>query len=747
MHVRGDIKGAEAGYRAIIASTGGVPEAYSNLAIICKGTGRLDEAMTLWKQAVALKPDYPDAHFNLGNALKDQGRLESAATSYRKALAIKPAFVGAHNNLGLTLHEQGKLEGAVASYRNALMLKPDFAVAHNNLGLALQDQGKFEEAVASHHNALNITPDSAGAHYNLGNALTSWDKLEQAIISYRKAVALKPDFADAHNNLGLALKGQGKIGEAVASYQKALSIKPNDANVLANFARALLEYEIFSVSDEIVNLIIRCFESPQIESSEVNTASQSILTGDLRNYIEERASIDVAVLGRPTVDLLVANLRNSLITKSQLECFLVRVRRNFLQGAKERNFEAPKQEPQLRVCKALAHQSFFNEFVWEVTDEENQIVRQLEERIFETINSKEIPADNNLFLLASYRPLHQNEVIRNWHMNALPKLERDSKASLSHLILNPVKEAALAINIEQLTPVNDDVSLAVQSQYEANPYPRWNSLTIRPPRPYTKQIRREIAPHRPKLIPTTDTPNILIAGCGTGRQPISTALRFSNSKVLAIDLSRSSLAYAKRKAKEMEVTNIRFGLADILKLGELDERFDVIGSTGVLHHMAEPKVGLRVLVDLLKPGGFIKLGLYSDVARQHVVQLRKIIAEQGLRPNLKGIRAIRRFIRAHETDFERIQNSSDFYSTSGVRDLLFHVQEHRFTVLQLSDLVDDCKLEFLGFLISDSLITTQYVKQFPDDPDCLNLENWHTFEQENPLVFVDMYQFWCRKAG
>ena len=152
-------------------------------------------------------------------------------------------------------------------------------------------------------------------------------------------------------------------------------------------------------------------------------------------------------------------------------------------------------------------------------------------------------------------------------------------------------------------------------------------------------------------------------------------------------------------------------------------------------------------MDLLRPGGFIKLALYSEIARQQVVQLRNIIAEQGLRPDLKGIRAIRRFVKSHDTKFDRIQKYSDFYSTSEVRDLLFHVQEHRFTTLQLRDLLDDCNLKFLGFLISDPNITTQYTKQFPDDPDCLNLDNWHTFEQGNPLVFREMYQFWCREVG
>ena len=747
LHANGDIKGAEAGYRAIIKSTGGVPEACSNLGIICKASGRLEEAVKLWEQAIALNPDYSDALLNLGNALKDQGKLEEAAANYRKALALKPDLVGAHNNLGLILKEQGRLDEAIASYQKALTFKPDLAEAHSNLGLALQKQGKLEEAIQSYQNAIDLMPTSAGMHYNLGNVLRDSGKLEQAFVSYRKAIGLNPHFADAHNNLGFALERYGKINEAISSYQRALAITPNDEKVLANFARATNRCKVINATDDTVKLIIRCLENLRIATTEGNATGHAILLQGLNNTIEGDAPIDVMALDSQTADLLIASLKHSLITNPKLEDVLIRARSDFLREAKERDFSVPNQARRLELLRALAHQSFLNEYVWQITDEENQTIRELEQRIIATINVRDIPTDSDLFLLASYRPLHQNEVIRDWCLQALPNLEQESAASLSYLVLNPVTEAGLAVDIEQLTTIDDATSLSVKSQYEDNPYPRWDSLSIGRTRAYIKHILREIFPHQPKLKATTDTPYILIAGCGTGVHPISTALRCSNSKVLATDLSRTSLAYAKRKAKEMEVTNVRFALADILKLNELDEQFDVIESSGVLHHMADPKAGLGVLVNLLKPGGFIKLALYSEKARQPVVRLRKSIAEQGLRPDLEGIRSIRQFIREHEQDYWRILKSADFYNTSGVRDMLFHVQEHRFTLPQISDLLSSLNLEFLGFLITNPSITALYVSQFPDDPDCLNLRNWHAFEQQNPLLFGKMYTFWCRKAG
>ena len=81
-----------------------------------------------------------------------------------------------------------------------------------------------------------------------------------------------------------------------------------------------------------------------------------------------------------------------------------------------------------------------------------------------------------------------------------------------------------------------------------------------------------------------------------------------------VDLSLASLAYAQRKSNELSFTNIDYLQADILHLHQLGKEFDIIESVGVLHHMDEPMAGWRVLVDLLKPGGLMKIGLYSEFA-------------------------------------------------------------------------------------------------------------------------------------
>ena len=83
-----------------------------------------------------------------------------------------------------------------------------------------------------------------------------------------------------------------------------------------------------------------------------------------------------------------------------------------------------------------------------------------------------------------------------------------------------------------------------------------------------------------------------------GQHAIETASRFSNCHVTAVDLSLASLAYAQRKSHELGLDNLEYLQADILHLHQMGKEFDIIESSGVLHHMNEPMAGWRVLVDI-----------------------------------------------------------------------------------------------------------------------------------------------------
>jgi hypothetical protein len=74
---------------------------------------------------------------------------------------------------------------------------------------------------------------------------------------------------------------------------------------------------------------------------------------------------------------------------------------------------------------------------------------------------------------------------------------------------------------------------------------------------------------------------------------------------------------------------------------------------------------------------------------------------------------------------------------------MFHVQEHRFNLSQISQMISDFDLEFLGF--SNEKIKNKYSKKFPEDKKNILLKNWDQFEILEPETFIGMYNFWLRK--
>ena len=142
-----------------------------------------------------------EAQYNLGLASVLTGKTEDAITHFEQALRIEPDYAEAHDSLGIALARTGKIEEAIAHYEQALRIKPDYADAHDNLGVALARTGKIDDAITHFEQALQINPDFADAHYNLGVALARTGKIDDAIAHFEQALRIKPDFTQAQSAL------------------------------------------------------------------------------------------------------------------------------------------------------------------------------------------------------------------------------------------------------------------------------------------------------------------------------------------------------------------------------------------------------------------------------------------------------------------------------------------------------------------------------------------------------------------
>ena len=108
---------------------------------------------------------------------------------------------------------------------------------------------------------------------------------------------------------------------------------------------------------------------------------------------------------------------------------------------------------------------------------------------------------------------------------------------------------------------------------------------------------------------------------------------------------------------------------------------------------------------LPKKGGLMRIGLYSQLARKHITNIKEEINKLGLGSSPDEMRTFRNMIiNSDEDHHKEIRFSSDFYNMSSLKDLLFHVQEHKFTLSQIKIYLEKLGLKFCGFEKSQNTI-------------------------------------------
>jgi len=766
------------------------PVVYFNLGNIQVDLGEYRDAIASFRQAISIQPDYSSAHTNLGNAQRYLGLLSDAQMSVEEAIRLDPKIPESHNSLGNILRDLKQYVKAENSYREAIKIAPDRAELYSNLGAVLIDLGYYSEAASSCREAIRINPKLSDSYSNLGDALRELGEFNEAIECYSYALTLNPNTAESKNSIGVCYWKQAQHYLAEDSYKDALRLNPNLDEAAFNLgwlyhergdklsafkiglsllrsreadtakrlvAQCMTKLKPNEFSDELASISIKAFEETWLRPIRLAFFAQDLLLAEpsFKKFVERtKTHIDCNDLDwfleflRRELNfnrLLEVLLTNSPLSNSILEQFFSRLRCLILEILSRKQTALNLEANLLHLLSIIAQQCYINEYIFSCSDEEARIVARIQEKVSERLKQSGTVSEGLILIVACYESLSK---VLNHEYLLVSQCSESIKAVLDQQVREPQAEQGLRTTIPRLSEIQDAVSLEVQSQYEQNPYPRW----VRIPKTWkTKSINKRIRDLFPNVdfTPFLDDihPSVLVAGCGTGQQPIEVACLLKNSEVLAVDLSMASLAYAKRKALESCTNNVSFAQADILKLSELNRKFDVIESSGVLHHMRDPFAAWDVLLSLLNPKGLMKIGLYSDIARRKVTKIRDLIQASGINPNRAEIVAFRqtRLENLDSEDFGWAVRSPDFFSTSGCRDLLFHVQEHRMTLPVIEKYLNQRSLKFLGFEIDHSVIMA-YQHRFPDDKAATVLSNWDVFENENPDIFQGMYQFWIQKV-
>ena len=240
---------------------------YGNLGVILAETGKPQEAIDVYQQALALDPDSIDVLNNLATLARLHDRLNDAIPAQKRLTDLRPREpvpwndLGTcsanwartkkpptptaglwnstrvrchHHNLASLLVRKKDIAGAIEGYRRAISIKPDFAEAYFRLGNLLAEENRLDEAAAALGQATILDRANAPYWYNFAHTLDRQGQKQQAIDAYRKATDAKPDYAAAYTNLGSVLQDLERHGEAEAVYRKALTIRPDSPELWCN---------------------------------------------------------------------------------------------------------------------------------------------------------------------------------------------------------------------------------------------------------------------------------------------------------------------------------------------------------------------------------------------------------------------------------------------------------------------------------------------------------------------------------
>lgn len=308
---------SEALWRHAIACTSGNYLAYTNLGAALVQKGQVNEALTLYTAALAIKPSFPQTHNSIGLAYLQNGQTNDAIGHFLRAIELRPAYAEAESNLGIALLQQHRTDEAVAHFEKAVVINPTLFRAYDNLGATLMEKGRVDEAISHFKKALQIEPQYEETHINLGNAWLKEGKQDEAAVEfetarqihsvvtraenggggfsvqkhgnatlrqYFDAIKADPNDAWAHVNIANALRTAGQTADAVDHYEKAIAINPEFAQAHNGLGNALLQRGKMDEAIAHYETAIRI--QPRLAEAHNNLATALLQTGREKEAIE-----------------------------------------------------------------------------------------------------------------------------------------------------------------------------------------------------------------------------------------------------------------------------------------------------------------------------------------------------------------------------------------------------------------------------------------------------------------------------
>ena len=652
-----------------------------------------------------------------------------------------------------SLMEMREWAKALVQLQPLLADYPQQSEVRRRTALCYSRLGHHQEAVTHYNTLLTQRPDDVESLRELAAIMMRTGNAQQSMELYEAALVHAPDDIITLNALITIYLKNKMASKALDSCYLAVRHYPEEASFWRYFVEALMLNPDFMPSDELLGFLTAQGKlASKMAYSYATAASFCLMKAvpGLRQWAEDPATASWDALSHPLLHTL---LMRSIVSQRFFELAVCHMRRYSGRLLLEKGSDALEMIP-TGLLESLPHYFFLIEYIPAETAEDIEVRDGLSAILADTSQPYSPVVRAAMLLSGTFFSLREIEPVMSHWRHQVSQDDTAMQLLLRRMVDEPEEEQRIGNDIPGFGRFADDVSQAVRAQYEANPYPRWSNLGEIPEQSVAEMKQRFFAAMPAKAATCTvpeENQQILVAGCGTGMQAMNVAYSHPTAQVVNIDLSRASMGYAIRKMTEVGALEdrIQFFHGDLQEVEVLEKTFDIVESVGVLHHMADPMTGWSALTRVLRPGGLMRIGLYSRAARKEIIEFREAWQAEGhgldnmTHQQLQQARQ-QLMIEGKSKPFER---TIDFFSASECRDLLFHVQEHQFTIPQIKAALDELGLEFLCFIAQDMRIFNMFREVHGESASLYDLGAWEAVEEAFPRCFIAMYQFYAFKPA
>ena len=296
-HNAGDLDGADAGYRRVLAARADNADALHLLGVLLAQRGRADLGLPLVQRAIAILPNFQPFHLHLGELLAALNRHAEAVAAFDTAIRLDPRDPNARGSAGLSLFALDRPAQALEQFRAAAELAPHDGGRLGNYGYALMRAGRPDDAVVVLRRAAELSPNDPAVWMQLAEVHWRAQRYDDALPPARRAAALAPRDVRTQVLLGNVLQTLARFAEAADAYRRASQLDPNQFDAPSNLALTLLKMgraaEALALYDDV------CARWPHSADATANRSLARLTLGDYaRGFVDYEARWRTATVAK-----------------------------------------------------------------------------------------------------------------------------------------------------------------------------------------------------------------------------------------------------------------------------------------------------------------------------------------------------------------------------------------------------------------------------------------------------------------